>query len=101
MVMCPTLNNVILNSPSYWKEEKRRKCKSLVKKGGRTYKKIPRTTEVRMEYGHLHTSSKRSSQVMEWEEQEELKRARRSSGEGNAEKNEVKAGLLCQSRREK
>ena len=54
-----------------------------------------------MEYGHLHTSSKRSSQVMEWEEQEELKRARRSSGEGNVEKNEVKAGLLCQSRREK
>ena len=54
-----------------------------------------------MEYGHLHTSSKRSSQVMEWEEQEELKRARRSSGEGNAEKNEVKVGLLCQSRWEK
>jgi len=54
-----------------------------------------------MEYGHLHTSSKRSSQVMEWEEQEELKRARRSSGEGNAEKNEVKVGLLCQSCREK
>ena len=54
-----------------------------------------------MESGQLHTSSKRSSQVMEWEEQEELKRARRSSGEGNAEKNEVKAGLTKQSRREK
>ena len=74
----------------------------MVKKEGELIKKkFPRTTEVRMESGQLHTSSKRSLQVMEWEEQEELKRARRSSGEGNAEKNEVKAGLTKQSRREK
>ena len=38
---------------------------------------------------------------MEWEEEEELKRARMSLGEENAEKNDVNEGLHCQSRREK